>query len=113
MFIWHFNKSIYTILKFVIQADHKFTKDRAGGLKERAVLLMAKHVQAVHDIYRNTLFKVYGRETKGIFMKTVLVSFHYCGMNTKLFSYQPIPQAPQNIGCLVTGIRMFWNKFDN
>ena len=42
----------------ILQADHLFTNNMAGGNVERALLLMANHVQAANAIYKNTGFAV-------------------------------------------------------
>ncbi|XP_046857676.1 disintegrin and metalloproteinase domain-containing protein 10-like isoform X2 [Xenia sp. Carnegie-2017] len=53
------------ICQLHLRADHLFTKNRARGEKERALLLMAKHVQAAHKIYKETEFVVNGKSTAG------------------------------------------------
>lgn len=53
------------ICQIHLRADHLFTKNRADNNKERALLLMTKHVQAVHDIYRNTVFKINDEDEAG------------------------------------------------
>ena len=47
-----------TTCLFGLQADHLFTEKMADGNKERAMLLMANHVQAANAIYKNTGFAV-------------------------------------------------------
>ncbi|XP_078360304.1 disintegrin and metalloproteinase domain-containing protein 10-like [Oculina patagonica] len=44
-----------------MRADHLFTKHMAGGNKQRAMLLMADHVNAVNVVYRNTDFSGDGK----------------------------------------------------
>ncbi|XP_028399321.1 disintegrin and metalloproteinase domain-containing protein 10-like [Dendronephthya gigantea] len=53
------------ICQIHLRADHLFTEKRAGRSKERALLLMTKHVQAVHDIYKETKFKINGASQLG------------------------------------------------
>jgi hypothetical protein len=60
---------IISHLNFVFQADHRFTEHRAGESKERALLLMAKHVQAVHEIYKETVFTIDGKPKNGTVSK--------------------------------------------
>lgn len=53
------------ICQIHLRADHLFTEKRARGDKERAKLLMSKHVQAVHNIYKETTFQIGGKSMKG------------------------------------------------
>lgn len=53
------------ICQIHLRADHLFTNQRADGNRERAQLLMAKHVQAVHEIYKETIFTINGNKKTG------------------------------------------------
>ena len=44
-----------------LQADHLFTEHMAGGNKQRAMMLMAEHVNAANGIYKNTDFNSDGK----------------------------------------------------
>jgi hypothetical protein len=85
---------------FVIQADHLFTEKRAGKSKERALLLMAKHVQAVHEIFKETVFTIDGSPKNG----TQYFQTNNCVYYTTVKGLLCIYYYEPNISIIITSI---------